>query len=244
MSTCCFLIIFTIIVVGIIIVYLLLRLYKRLDEKTPTTTSNNLELNIKNDDDEITDTNSSSSDSSGGGNSIDAEILNYVIFSLYQNHPTIRICSRKSNCNFMELCNIHVCKHLLNRVKIQSDKNTLKNVTYIHIGKCIIVFATINDSICSKEQESCLEDTNYINAYTSKFIDFTIYSIFYDKESKKFVDSDKKQHDEYTLSLTMSENEQQQQQEEQRKILSSEFTQPTAPSLKETLKGNIYYITK
>lgn len=131
----------------------------------------------------------------------------YISFSHHRGCPAVRICSNK-NCEFMQICNIQLCKHLTNKgdSKIHNDKHTLQNVTYIHVStNCIIVFITSNKNLCAIEQELSLEDVNFINAYTSKYPDLAIYTIFYDTEHKKFIDINQRQYDdnnEYKISLT------------------------------------------
>ena len=128
-----------------------------------------------------------------------------VFFSVYNNNPSLRLCPDKQQCEYMEFCNIHLCKHLTQISKINTDKNTKQNVTYIHLPKCIIVFITKNEMTYKKDQEITLdEDVNYISSYTSKYIDMSIFIVFYDKATMKFIDLPGKFYDEYSIQ---TENE-------------------------------------
>ena len=128
-----------------------------------------------------------------------------VFFSVYNNKPSLRLCPDRQQCEYMEFCNIHLCKHLTQIAKLNTDKNTKQNVTYIHLPKCVIVFITKNETTCKKDQEITFdEDVNYISSYTSKYIDMSIFIVFYDKATMKFIDLPGKLYDEYSIQ---TENE-------------------------------------
>ena len=183
--------------------------------------------------------------------SLTENINNFLTFSTFDNKPTVRLCNLEAGkkCEYMEVCNIYICKHLTNDAKIHNDKNTLKNVTYIHVYQCIVVFISKNENICSKEQDVSLEDINYINAYTSKHPDYSVFIVFYEKETNNFKDFNNKIHNEMRISLCTDN-------ELTREILqplqqSNNLFSPSAPTESRLFQqhrpdnqGNFFYIGK
>lgn len=246
MSSCCFFTILVIVVVSILIIYVLHKIYTKLraidrkKENKPTTTATTTTENA------TSDPQNAVIDASDEVATADNNTSHHVIFKLHNNNPAVSVCSRDTECEYLEFCNIQICRHLTNNAKMHNDKNTLRNVTYIHLlaEGIIVVFVTKNDNVCAKEQEVSLEDINYINSYTSKFPELSIYTIFYDKENGKFIDFAGRQHEEYTIELRSEE-----QAGTHREILQYPRLQPSAPAISGIVrchenKGNFYYIAK
>lgn len=248
MSMCCILLVIIIIIVCLIVIFIGKKLYDKinnaLDNKSDklyenVTAAKNVE-EVRKENFEIPEI------------VIDpVEDLNdFITFSIFDNNPAARLCEKKETdkkCEYMEVCNIYLCKHLTNNSKIHTDKNTLRNVTYIHINKTIVVFISKNENVCSKEQDVSLEDINYINAYTSKHPDFSVYIVFYDKETTKFKDFNNKTHSEMKIPLNADEITREIfQSTQQRKPFS-----PSAPAEARVFQnhhqdnqGNFFYIGK
>lgn len=165
----------------------------------------------------------------------------FLTLSLYNNHPAIRMCENKF-CDYLDLSSIQICKHLLNVSKIHNDKNTLKNIIYIHIVKCIIVFITMNENLCIKEQEVSLEDINYVNSYLSKHPDLSVYTFFYDKTTKLFKDFNNKHCSEHVIALT--EKTPPTRELLDQNILQNVFPTAPPPQLPSDSQGKFYYISK
>lgn len=145
--------------------------------------------------------------------------------------PQLRVCKKSVNCDFFQVYNMKVCKHLTtNNVMVINDKNTLKDVTYLHMPHCILVLITRNEKVCFRDQDIS-EDINYINSYISKYPDLSIYIVFFDKEFGQFRDLNNRQYNEYNIDL------------KKRIPLIREllFNQPTAP-LPD--KRNFFHIHK
>lgn len=255
MALCCLLVIIVIIVIGILIIYILFKVYTSIkvflkskqvhdaDKITASATIENIDNNNNN-------------NNTVNDNIYDNDIL---MISLYAGEPCIRSCMTSHQCSFMRFCNIKVCKHLVNIINIQYDKNTMHNVTYITLPNCLIVFQTKSDKFCTKEQdEGILEDNNYINAYTSKFLDTPIYSVYYDHEDKYFKDDKGKKYTDYIINCKYL-------QPQQMQILPSPSSPPSTQNLLQTndivkiptapyenythnnnnnIKGSLFYISK
>ncbi|WBR61499.1 hypothetical protein [Drosophila suzukii associated hytrosavirus 1] len=238
MSGCCFFIIVIIIIVSILIFYALHLLYVKLKKLTSEE--------VRASDDDVKENNAvreevHADNVSAAKDNTDC-VVNKIIFSIFRDNPSVRMCQNAEECEFFEFCNIQICRHLTNNAKIHNDKNTLKNVTYIHIcSAVVVVFITRNDNVCTKEQEVSLEDINYINAYTSKFPELSIYTVFYDKENRKFIDFHDRPHEEYTIPLLQNQTTREILQHPR---ISHTPSAPTIVSTQRPDKGNFYYIAK
>lgn len=159
--------------------------------------------------------------------------------------PSVRLC-QDEKCETTSICNLNICRHLKN-VKVSYDKQTNKNVTYLHVDdKCIIVFITKNENLCLKEQDFQSEDINYIKSYTSKYIDMSVYKVQYDGQKKKFINFAGSEYDEYTIPLNTTniirELDNEDEYDNNEKILN---IYPSAPALwGAESKGGIFYIEK
>lgn len=249
MSICCILIIVIIIIVGIVVIYFIQKLYNKINEKLNydnvtdtdnttiynTLTANDYDISSqtlgRDNDDQIKYIKESSQKTISSENStifsplnkqtskMSNSVVEYLIFSMVHNVPTVRACNNKY-CGYMHICDVQVCNHLTTS-KLLNDKNTTLNVTYIHVGNHIVTLIGKNENVCTREQEILsLEDINYINAYTSKYQECAVHTIFYNTDCQGcsnninthecngyFIDfNDKLHHGEYVINLTASNN--------------------------------------
>lgn len=206
MSKCCFLTIIVIVVVSILILSAIYMLRKTIEEKTIKLNEYNEENNLQ----ALTTMPVDNDDDDEMKKDEDDEDFSCATFFKFENSPAIRICSvNRAECEYMNFCNIKICKHINNNnnVKINNDKNTTRNVTYIHMDTCIIVFITRNENVCHKEQELMREeDNNYIKSYTSKFMDLSVFKIIYDDHKQLFIDVFGKEHKIYSIPLQLHHN--------------------------------------
>lgn len=255
MSVCCALLIVIIIVVALLIIFILKKLYEKLnnvlenntnkgDELTENSTTNNQRQFI------IPDIVIEDVDAAADETTVEETVNNYLTFSPLDHSPSVRLCGSETGkkCDYMDICNIYICKHMTNSTKIYTDKNTLKNVTYIHTDKCIVVFISKNENVCSKEQDMSLEDINYINAYTSKYPELSVHVVFYDKENEYFKDFRGRLHIDLRIPLADELTRDILQPSNRAHFIPSAPTettlQPGSPHLPHNHQGNFFYIGK
>lgn len=244
MSICCIFIIIVIIIVGALIVFVIRRLYTTIKDvikvkhlkpnvDIETTASESVRYN------EVKSLVQKPSDDA------DTESHDVARFSIINGNPSLQLCATKTHdeCEFVEFCNVQLCRHIVSIAGIDYDKNTIKNVTYIKLPKCIIIFITKNDNVCKKEQEVKLEeDINYINSYASKYVELSIYMIYYDRELEQFYDYNQTAHDEYEININ-DENVKRHIMQTTYKLLPP--TAPEQPSSSHTSDmGRFFYIAK
>lgn len=236
---CCLLTIIVILIVGVFIVYTLRSLYNKTREllktrqdKLTSNTSTTTPMKFV-----------ETTTPKVAARHTNDEIYDTAYFSTSPDeHPSLRLCPTTFTCEFTTFCNIQICRHVAEIARIDYDKNTVKNVTYIHLPKCIIIFITKNHNVCKREQEVKLEeDINYINAYASKYVDSSIYTVYYDNETQKFIDNTDAINDHYTIYIN--------EESSKRELMETTYksTQPTAPhsSLQNTQSlGQFFYIAK
>lgn len=231
--SCCILIVLILFVVSILILSAIYILSKKINNNTQQTSS---EIKIDDKNSEI----------------YNEKIFNEVTFTCIDNKPAVYICSNKK-CKYTSICNLQICKHLIDNVTISYDKQTNKNVTYIHIDNCIIVFITKNENLCMKEQEFSSEDINYIKSYTSKYIDTSVYKVQFDSSTRKFINFNGDEHEEYTILLNSNNIVREIDNDDDNSFINTNINiPPTAPSLNLGLqikqrtdnKGGFFYIEK
>lgn len=194
MSPCCLAIIVVVLVVGLLIAYVLYKIGERLTTlfKKPAELRVN-ELKIPDEENEKEEESESTEEPKN-----DPEI-HHVIF---ERGPVIN-CSRCKEADTITVFGVQMCSHLVDMTR--KDKNTDNNIIYIHLPACLIVFIQSQ----SMEDESFEDDINYINSYTSKHIDISVYSLMYDRDRNLFVDVNFSQHQSfviYTLPNTIERN--------------------------------------
>lgn len=209
MTSCCFIIIFLIIIFSIIIIYLFIILKNKLT-KQEILTNIHQKLEYENKNKQIEIKNNNLENNNNNDEDDDEKEKNYIVFSLINNIPNMQTLKcHSTKCNFTQYDNIQICSnHLINHIKIRSDKSTLKNVTYIHLNKAIIIFITLNEHACVNEQENSPEDLNYITAYISKFMDdknIIIYKIM--MKNNKFILNENFNHLYDTIKISTMNNE-------------------------------------
>lgn len=242
MSICCLTIILVIIIVGILIVYVLRQLQTKISDTinkyTTTTppTNETVHQDVRISPQQTTVTQVPSPPPPPPPLQ-----FNTAIFSIHEKRPSIRLCS--GNCDFIEFCNVQMCRHLVEQARIDNDKNTIQNVTYIHLTKCIIVFVTKNDNICKKEQEfiTSEDDINYINSYVSKYIELAAYTIFFDRDQQKFIDFHGPPTDEYTLDI--NGDKQKERNTKQQPTAPPQLAASSTTSSSSQPQGQFFYIT-
>lgn len=190
MSICCFMIITILIILSIILLGAIYFFYKKM-YITKAINNKNIELVDNRHQNDIND----------NVHNDEKFSIDVISFVQHDNLPVIRVC-RKTDCDYIKFCNIKICKHMINNVKIENDKYTVRNVTYIHLDNCIIVFITNDENVSHKEQElSHEEDINYIKSYTSKFLQVSVYIVYFEKKRLKFKDYRHNEYDEYSILI-------------------------------------------
>ncbi|ACD03494.1 hypothetical protein MdSGHV035 [Musca domestica salivary gland hypertrophy virus] len=195
MSPCCLAIIVVILVIGFLIAYILYRLCEKIGKIFNKKTEDNgggddddpqhaaVKEGVDSDDDDY--------DDDGGGDDDDEEKKYPFTFEIVDSRPVLRQCNPSCG-DYNEFCNLQICRHVMSKAKIDSDKNTEKNVVYIHANRCLIVF--MQSSGGKTEDETHEDDINYINSYASKYLDVSVHCIFFDRQQKTFVDSHNNHH--------------------------------------------------
>lgn len=232
MSICCLFVIIFILLIGITIVYVINVIYTKLYNTIKNIHKLKKENNNNDNNDDVDENKNIAEIQTIAATEPELDILTFFVQS---NNPAVCLCNKK--CTYLDICNLNICEHLTSKIKIQHDKNTLKNVIYIHIYECIIIYITKNENVCSKEQEMSLEDVNYINAYISKYPELSVFIVMYMKDSRVFVDYSGRERSEYSIDVKNTETI--------RELLQIQKI-PSAPLLQTNTEnhGSFFYIAK
>lgn len=214
MSICCLMIIVIVVIIGTLIIYILYLLYQKVGDK----------LDKKKEEGFMMPTDPENVTPMMTATAPPSPIKTLVTFTIYNQNPAIELDDCK---DYMEFCNVQICKDLMNIAKIHNDKNTVQNVTYIQVpDEYLIIFITK----CKLEDND--EDINYINAYASKHLSLSIYTVFYDPHTMKFIDYENQQYDTLTIDTT----------NKKRQLLQPSPSPPPQMPTPPRAEGNFYYI--
>lgn len=251
MSFCCLITILVVVIVAIVILAALQKIYqlfktlhkdkKNADEAAAiktiyTADYTSIPKQPPDDTTSVDDANKEQDNHDDNEEEEDETVGDILVAELHNGCPSIFVCREPKLCVFTEFCNVQLCRHVMDVARMDNDKNTVRNVTYIHLPACIVVFVTHNATKNDQDSNS-EEDINYIISYTSKHVDISVYTIFYD--GHKFIDYRDRLYDRYEIDLS------QDGPPPVRHIPATNlFPRPSAPQPPHLSTGNFFYIAK